>query len=141
MITSYSPASVWSIRCGFLWLMVLSVTWSGLPGSCFVVADETELSEEEIRQIKTAERFLSILERNPRQGTALDRVYGHHVEFGSLDSFLESLQQRVEDEPDNGAVWMLLGMLESHRGSDAAAVEALLKADELRPDDAMASYF
>ncbi len=104
-------------------------------------SDVDELSEEEMRQIKTAERFLSILERNPRRGTALDRVYGHHVEFGSLDTFLESLRERAEESTDDGAVWMLLGLFESQRGNDGAAADAFLKAEQLRPEDAMASYY
>ena len=100
-----------------------------------------ELSDEEIQQIKTAERFFSILEKNPRRGTALDRVYGHHVEFGSLDKFLESLRERADQETDNGAVWMLLGLFESQRGNDGAAVDAFKQAEQLRPQDAMASYY
>ncbi len=106
-----------------------------------LTSDEEELSDEEARQIKTAERFLDVLLKNPRYGTALDRVYGHHVEFGSLDAFLSSLKKRAESDADQGAVWMLLGMFESQRGSDAAAVEALQKADQLRPKDALASFY
>ncbi len=109
-----------------------------------IIAEESaedELSEEEIRQIKTAERFLSILEKNPRRGTALDRVYGHHVEFGSLDTFLQSLRERTEQSADDGAAWMLLGLFESQRGDDGAAADAFLKAEQLRPQDALASYY
>lgn len=106
-----------------------------------LASEDTELSDEEARQIKTAERFLDVLLKNPRYGTALDRVYGHHVEFGSLDQFLSSLKQRAESEQNPGAVWMLLGMFESQRGNDAAAVEALQKADQLRPKDALSSFY
>lgn len=49
--------------------------------------DPTQLSQEELDQIQTAERFFKILETNPRRGTTLDRVYGHHIEFGTLDPF------------------------------------------------------
>ena len=45
---------------------------------------------------KVMERFLGVLEKAPRRGTALDRVYGFHVERGSLDSFLvKGYQDRV----------------------------------------------
>ncbi|WP_345682688.1 DUF1583 domain-containing protein [Novipirellula caenicola] len=102
---------------------------------------DNELSEEEARQIKTAERFFSILEKNPRRGTALDRVYGHHVEFGSLDEFLDSLRERSQQSADDGAAWMLLGLFEAQRGNDAAAAQAFVQAERLRPTDAMASYY
>ena len=99
------------------------------------------LSEDEQRQVQVAERFLTVLERSPRRGTALDRVYGHHVEFGSLDEFLAKLRKRVEDKPTDGVGWMLLGMFEAQRGEDANAVDAFRKAEEQRPDDAMPSYY
>ena len=37
---------------------------------------------EEARERQSMQRFLSLLERNPRKGTPLDRVYGFHVERG-----------------------------------------------------------
>ncbi|TWT72849.1 DUF1583 domain-containing protein [Allorhodopirellula solitaria] len=104
-----------------------------------VVADE--LSEDELRQIQTAERFLSILKRNPRRGTALDRVYGHHIEFGTLDELVDSLEEEAKEAADDGAASMLLGLFESQRGNDGAAVDAFERAEELRPDDAMAPYY
>ena len=132
------------------WITLLAFLLSSLAPSPdtwpsnSILADELtgeELSEEEIRQIKTAERFSAILEKNPRRGTALDRVYGHHVEFGSLDTFLKALSERAEAEDKSGSVWMLLGLFESHRGHDGDAVDAFTKAEKLRPDDALASYY
>ncbi|MBI3865294.1 MAG: hypothetical protein HY290_25755, partial [Planctomycetia bacterium] len=34
------------------------------------------------KQRQAAERFLTVLEKTPRRGTALDRLYGYHVEAG-----------------------------------------------------------
>lgn len=104
-------------------------------------AERDDLAGEEARQVQVAERFLDVLEKNPRRGTALDRVYGHHVEFGTLDSFLEKLRGRVQNSPEDGAGWMLLGLFEAHRGQDAAAVDAFRKAEQFRPDDALGSYY
>ena len=40
-------------------------------------------SDEEVARLqKVAERFITVLEKNPRRGTALDKVYGFHVENG-----------------------------------------------------------
>lgn len=100
-----------------------------------------EQSEAEAAQVKAAERFLTVLEKTPRRGTALDRVYGHHVEFGTLDQFIAKLREKAEKSPEDGTTWMLLGLVESQRGQDAAAAEAFAKADDLRPTDALASYY
>ena len=119
--------------------------WSvlaGGPGGLLAQGDaDAELAADAARQVQIAERFLSILEKNPRRGTALDRVYGHHVEFGTLDKFLDGLQQRVETDATDGAAWMLLGLIESLRGEDAHAVDALTQAEQQRPDDPLASYY
>ena len=54
---------------------------------------------EEARERRSMERFLSLLEKNPRRGTALDRVYGYHVERGTLDAFIKSLPRPPRQEP------------------------------------------
>ena len=71
------------------------------------------------------ERYFSLVEKNPRRGTPLDRVYGYHVERGSLDAFIKSYRDRLDKKPDDGAAWLILGLLEFQRGQDAAAVTAL----------------
>ena len=50
------------------------------------------------------ERFLAVLEKTPRRGTALDRVYGYHVERGSLDAFLKAYRDKVAADPKDGDV-------------------------------------
>lgn len=105
------------------------------------VAGLNELFEDEQKQVEIAERFLAVLEKNPRRGTALDRTYGHHVEFGSLDEFMQSLCDCVKQSPNDGTGWMLLGLFEAHRGDDANAIDAFKKAEEFRADDALASYY
>ena len=52
------------------------------------------------------ERFLSLLEKNPRRGTALDRVYGYHVERGTLDAFVKTYEARVAKDPNDGVGWI-----------------------------------
>ncbi|WP_165071895.1 DUF1583 domain-containing protein [Paludisphaera rhizosphaerae] len=96
---------------------------------------------EEKRQEETQRRFLSLLEKAPRKGTALDRVYGYHVERGTLDSFVKTYADRVAAKPDDGVAWMILGLVEGQRGRDAASVEALRKAEAMRPDDPLPSYY
>ena len=71
-----------------------------------------EADETAIEQAKVLSRFMTVLEKTPRRGTALDRVYGHHVENGTLKSFLADLRTKLEKTPNDAALWMLLGLLE-----------------------------
>ena len=103
--------------------------------------DLSSLSQEEAKQVKIAERFASILEKNPRRGTALERVYGHHVEYGTLDEYISGLRERVEKTPTDGTGWMILGLFEAHRGQDADAVDAFAQAEKNLPEDALPAYY
>ena len=96
---------------------------------------------DEAQERKVMERFLGVLEKAPRRGTALDRVYGYHVERGSLDAFLAAYKARVVADPNDGASWLLIGLVEAQRGRDSAAVEAFRKAEAARPGDALSSYY
>jgi tetratricopeptide (TPR) repeat protein len=124
-------------RCVLMYLTILSGT------SIEVMASPLpdEATEAEAAQIKAAERFLIVLEKNPRRGTALDRVYGHHVEFGSLDKFVAGLKDRTTADANDGTSWMLIGLIESQRGQDGNAVDAFRLAETNRPTDALASYY
>jgi tetratricopeptide (TPR) repeat protein len=93
------------------------------------------------RERQVMERFLTVLERTPRRGTALDRVYGFHVEQGELDKLVQSYRERAAKDPRDGGAWLLLGLLESQRGRDAAAVVAFRAAEETRPEDPLPSYY
>ncbi|WP_197455823.1 tetratricopeptide repeat protein [Stieleria neptunia] len=81
-----------------------------------------------------------MLLRRPRPGTALDRVYGFHVQNGSLDDFIASLDV-PDDAPDAGRQRMILGLLQAQRGRQALAAEAFAKAESLLGDDYASSYF
>ena len=99
-------------------------------------ADPLEATER-----RSMERFLSLLEKNPRRGTPLDRVYGYHVERGSLDEFIKSYRDRLDKKPDDGSAWLILGLLEFQRGQDAAAVTALQNAETHRASDPLPSFY
>ncbi len=119
----------------------------GVPGTdkqrtrpaAAAAADSTD--EVDATERRSMERFLSLLERNPRRGTPLDRVYGYHVERGSLDAFIKSYRDRLDKKPDDGAAWLILGLLEFQRGQDAAAVTALANAETHRGSDPLPSFY
>jgi tetratricopeptide (TPR) repeat protein len=112
--------------------------------SCYeqpVFSQSVELTDEEKQQQVAADRFLTVLQKSPRRGTALDRVYSHHVEFGTLDKLIASLKDQSAKAPQVGNTWMLLGLFESQRGNDALAIESFQKAEALRKEDAIAPYY
>src|SRR5690242_12661273 len=119
--------------------LLLAGLWAGMHGSRAAAQPPTD--EETARQQQIIARFLTVLERNPRRGTALDKIYGFHIENGSIEEFVKQLRERTTSKPDDGAGWIILGLIESQRGHDAAAVEALEKAKELRPSDPLAPYY
>ena len=104
-------------------------------------SSQQDSSQEEQKQREAVARFVTVLEKNPRRGTALDRVYGHHVEFGTLDSFAAQLKDRASASASGGESWMILGMIEYQRGNDAQAVDAFTKAQMLRTKDPLARYY
>jgi len=110
------------------------------PALAFQQPDSADLADE-ARERKVLDRFLAVLEKAPRRGTALDRVYGFHVERGSLDPFLKTYRDKVAADPDDGGSWLIIGLVEAQRGRDASAVEALRKAEATRPDDPIPSYY
>lgn len=102
--------------------------------------DDAATAEEQ-KQRQAAERFRGVLEKNPRRGTALDRLYGYYVEAGTLDELIKTYTARTEANPQDGTAWMILGLIESQRGRDAAAVAAFRQAEPLLPQNALASYY
>ena len=59
----------------------------------------TKPTPDEAREHAVAERFRKVLETNPRRGTALDRLYGYHVERGTLDQLVAELRRPHEEGP------------------------------------------
>ncbi|AMV19156.1 DUF1583 domain-containing protein [Planctomyces sp. SH-PL14] len=113
----------------------------GLPFGHVAFPQTEESDEEASRQAKVIERFLVVLEKNPRRGTALDKVYGYHIETGSIDALVQRYADQTTKNPQDGIAWMIRGLIEAQRGRDAMAVESFTKAAELLPANAMASYY
>ena len=135
MTTSLGRRLVWT------WVMLAAALIPPWREATARAPSSDPVAEQEARDATAMKRFLSLLDRSPRRGTALDRVYGYHVERGSLDDFLKGLRERLAKNPADGAGWMILGLLESQRGRDAPAVAALKKAQETRPNDPLPPYY
>ena len=103
--------------------------------------DKSKLDADEERDRAVADRFRRVLENSPRRGTALDRLYGYHVERGTLDQLVAEYVARTKKDPKDGVAHMIVGLIESQRGRDAAAVLAFQQAEANLPENAMASYY
>jgi tetratricopeptide (TPR) repeat protein len=123
---------------GVLALAILLTGWMA-----WLAAEDKPASPtpEEQREQQIIQRFLTVLEKNPRRGTALDRIYGYHVERGSLDQLIREYRQRAEKKPTDGVASMVVGLLESQRGKDADAAAAFRQAEKRLPSSALASYY
>ena len=154
-ITNDSPASNPCVRLVAQWMLTSGAIAGIVIGAFLAIvpagftlaqqpATSNQRSTEAAQQV--AQRFLDVLMRRPRTGTALERVYGFHVQNGSLDSFIESLSvgedsQDAGDKSDAGTKLMILGLVQSQRGKQALAVDAFAKAEQIRPDDYACSYY
>ncbi|QDT02593.1 tetratricopeptide repeat protein [Rubripirellula lacrimiformis] len=124
-------------RLGFALFMGVSISVIGDP---IIAQAPTGSSTESSKEQITADRFLQVLMRRPRPGTALDRVYGFHVQNGSLDDLIESLT--VPPDADSaGQKTMIRGLIQAQRGKSALAAEALATAETRLPKDAACSFY
>lgn len=96
--------------------------------------------DENSAAAKLAERYLSVLKRSPKEGTAFDKVYEFFESQDSLDRFAIRLQSESEDDSTGGSDFVL-GLLEMRRGRPVDAREAFLKANEKRVDDAVLAMY
>ncbi|QDT16222.1 tetratricopeptide repeat protein [Alienimonas californiensis] len=105
------------------------------PADAAPLAEAPAEAPEIAREREIAERFLSLLERNPRPGTALDRAYAFYAERGELADLADRLRSRMEEDEEDAAAPAILGLIEARRGNDDAAIAAFQAAAERAPDD------
>ncbi len=101
----------------------------------------TGLSAQDDKEKQTVDRFWSLLTKNPRRGTSLDRVYGYYVDTGQLDTLIDQCKALTDKTPDDAKSWLLLGLVLSRRNDDAGTVAAYEKAETLDPKDPIAPYY
>src|SRR5262245_60146595 len=138
------PPRVPHMRHGQFWLafsLLILSTWGTWSAAQAPQRPGEDAQAEEAKEKAIAERFRKVLETNPRRGTALDRLYGHHVEYGTLDKLIGEYAARTKSNGQDGIAWMIVGLLESQRGKDAAAVAAFKQAEANLPDNAIPAYY
>ena len=105
-----------------------------------VGAENDTKSDEERQALAANERFLALLKKQPRPGTALDRVYDFQLERGSLDQFLSEQRSLISAGDSTGVACLLVGLFETKRGNHREASVAYQLAEERRTQDATASW-
>src|SRR5580692_5532307 len=111
---SRHPGSVRRLwLCGIIVGLTLGLGHSAWAQRADRAAPDDPAAAEEAREQRAMQRFLSLLEKNPRRGTALDRVYGYHVERGTLDALIKNYRDRTANDSHDGAAWLLLGLFEA----------------------------
>ena len=98
-------------------------------------------SSEEAQERAATERFLGLLRKQPRPGTALDRVYSFYRDRGTLEQFLSEQRTLMTDGDQEGVACLLVGLIETKQGNHSAAKQAFQLAAERRPKDATASWW
>ncbi len=126
-----------------LWLRGLAVACVTLGLAVSFPLLSQEVDPEEAKEKAIIDRFVTVLDKNPRRGTALDKVYGYHVERGSLDGVIKTYRDKAAkaDKLEAAGAWMVVGLMESLRGQDAMAVKAFGEAETLDPASYLASYY
>ena len=110
-------------------------------GAPVVLVQNVENDSEEEQQARVAnERFLSLLKKQPKPGTALDRVFAFYEDRGTLDEFLTEQRALMAADDDDGIASLLVGLIETKRGNHSEAEQAFQLADQRRPKDAHASW-
>ncbi|MEM9827084.1 MAG: tetratricopeptide repeat protein, partial [Planctomycetota bacterium] len=123
-----------------------SIVAAPIPATTDEKTGDDETDAVSAREKQVVDRFLEVLYRRPRPGTALDRVVDFYQRSGAIDDLLEQLQVNLNADADDdsdagrGAKAMVGGLIQLRRGKAADAAARLRVAETLRPQDAMASY-
>ncbi|MEZ6061325.1 MAG: tetratricopeptide repeat protein [Planctomycetaceae bacterium] len=128
-----------NLRRLFTAAMFTSVLFSvGAGSSCRPAT--AFVQDQNSRDAKLTERYLSLLKKNPRKGTAFDKVYAFYSEQRTLDDFVTSLADAVVADAADGSNAMILGLVEARRGNHAEASAAFAVAEKARPEDPVACW-
>jgi len=140
MATSHASASR-ELLLGLVTTLLVPGSVHASPGATlptflaplFLVQPASDADEQ------TLQKYLLVLEKRPRLGTAFDRVYAAYLQQGKLDELVSRYESKGNES--DGTYLLLLGLIEARRGHDAVAIDRLTKAGELRPKDPIVPYY
>jgi cytochrome c-type biogenesis protein CcmH/NrfG len=91
----------------------------------------------EERRLEIIRRYRSMLERNPVEGRALDRLLQEVGGGRNLDRLIEEYEEAAASDPESFASFMILGHLYKRRDRVDEAIEAYRTAGALRPESVL----
>lgn len=125
-----------------------------------IAVQDNELSDE-AADVQKYQQFLKVLLRNPRYGTAYDRVYEFHSNCGTIAAFHDAMADaagipelksadasspgsvipEIAGTIDQGVAAMIVGMLDLQHVRAGESAKALERATQLRPEDPIAHWY
>ncbi len=93
---------------------------------------------EQDRDVQIRDRYLASALKNPRRGTALEKLYQLALQTDGVDALVEQIRQH--DGAPAVARWTLIGLLEETRGRDKDALAAFDKAVEASAESHYPAY-
>ncbi|MDR3183133.1 MAG: tetratricopeptide repeat protein, partial [Planctomycetaceae bacterium] len=87
------------------------------------------------------ERYIELLQKDPKHGAVFDRVYHYFADTGEADIFLNQCRSRTEKEPDNTAAQMLYGLAAQRQSDWKTAAAAFRKAAQLDSGNYLPAYY
>lgn len=101
---------------------------------------EQQVRSDEGRDSQLNARYLSLLKRNPRPGTAFDRVFAFYADRGTLEEFREELRESGQQTNGDGSSWVIAGLVSEKLRDFDTAVEEFRRAEQVRTDDAVTCW-
>ncbi len=89
------------------------------------------LAQDETDDAKIIERYKLMLSRNPKEGSAFDRLYQFYLEGDGLEAMVTDYKAEAQAKPKDSNVQLIIGHLYKRLGEDTEALDAYQRAVEL----------
>ena len=102
--------------------------------ACFLWLTSITLAQDETSDAKIIERYKSMLNRNPKEGSTFDRLYQFYLEGAGLDAMVADYLTAAQAKPNDANLQLILGHIHKRLGKDTETVAAYQRAVELAPN-------
>ena len=92
-------------------------------------------AQDEATDEKVIQRYKQMLERNPKEGSAFDRLYQLYLEGAGLEAMITDYEAEAQTRPDDPNAHLVLGHIFKRLGKDAETIATYKRAVELAPSD------
>ena len=103
--------------------------------ACILCFTSITLAQDEASDAKIIERYKSMLNRKPKEGSTFDRLYQFYLEGAGSDAMVVDYQAEAETKPNDSNLQLILGHIYKRLGNDSETVAAYQRAVELAPND------